>query len=477
VSVSNKLIRYRLALACCFGLLVAGLWLPASAQKTQPDAAAYTLGPEDVIAVIVQRHQDYSGEFPVAPDGTVDLPGAGKMQAAGKTIAELTTKITASLATRLREPEVTVTLRTPRLQHIYVLGAVKQPGTFELKGTWHVTEALAAAGGMVAVAGSEQTPDPHDCTVTLLSANGKQQHWTLAEILAAKAGTSPELKVGDVLTVDVLQLLPVYVMGAVLHPGLCEIRPGQGVIEALALAGGLALPQGDVRVTLLRDKVNRLLDLHAVDPLPLQRGDVLTIDPLRALHVTVTGQVAHPGVYDLKLGEGVLTALTLAGGATPQAALRHVTVIHVSGKRDEIDVTPTMKTAGGEATVTLATGDMVVVPQNTQSVAVLGYVGHPGYYPLPEDKNWRLTEVLGLASGTPGKIAGLTRVALLRTDAAGKQTRQVVDVEKYFKKGDLSGNPPVQSGDVVFVPQSSTPDWGLIFEAITSYAVLRSATK
>ena len=474
MNLSTSMIECRLGAALVLGWLLAGLCAPVGAQSKVAD---YCLGPADVVDVIVLRHDNYSGEFLVAPDGTIDLPGAGKVKATGHTLIELQGEITAILTTRLRDPEVTVTLHTPRQQRVFVLGAVKAPGPFDLKGTWHISEALAAAGGVMPVAGGEQVPDARDCTVTLLSLDGKQQRWTLADILAARAGTNTVLAAGDVLTVDVLQLIPVYLMGAVQHPGMCALHPGQGVVEALALAGGLSLSPGDVRVTLLRDHVNQSVDLRSTDRQPLQRGDVLTVDPLRAIHVTVAGQVQQPGVYDLKAGEGVMTAITLAGGATELAALRHVTVNHVTGQREDVDVTAAMRAGKTEPAVKLNTGDLVVVPLNTHAVAVLGYVTHPGYYPLPEDKAWTLSEVLGMASGPQGKAAGLNRVALLHTDENGKQVRQVVNVEKFFKNGDSSNNPAIQPGDVVFVPETSSPDWGLIFQAITSYAVFKSAVK
>ena len=464
-------IRRRLCMAFFAVMLLAALCLPACAE-TVP--AAYRLGPEDVVAVTVQRHADYSGEFPIAPDGTIELPFVGKVKVTGQTITELTVELTKRLALRLRAPEVTVTLLTPREQRVYVVGAVKLPGAFDVKETWRITEALAAAGGIVPIGDGTIAPDPRDCTVTVMRIDGKRLEAKLADVLAAQADANAALAAGDVVIVKILQLLPVYVMGTVQHPGLCELRPGQGVLEALSLAGGMIYPPEDVTVTLQRGHERRVVSPRSTDPLPLEDGDVLTVEPLRAIHVTVSGQVHRPGVYDLKAGEGVLTALTLAGGVTPKASLHHVTVAHAGGRHDEIDLASAMQAGGAEPPMTLGSGDLVVVPENTRSIAVLGYVGLPGNYPLSEDKPWTLTEVLGLANGLQGKIAGLNHVALLRTEASGKQVRQIVDVEKFFKKGDPSGNPLVQPGDVIYVPRSSAPDWGLIFQAITSLSVFKT---
>lgn len=478
MKVAMMKIRRCLNAGILLGWLLADLWMPVHAQVP---TSTYRLGPEDVIAVNVQRHPDYSGDFPVAPDGTVDVPGAGKVRVAGKTLTEITAQITATLNKRLRDPEVTVTLHSPRAQQVFVLGAVTRPGAFDLKETRHLNEALAAAGGPASATSNPASsttdtlaPDPHDCTVTLMHADGKQTLYKLSDLMSAQAGANVELVAGDIVIVEVLKTLPVFVVGAVKAPGSCQLRPGQGVVEALALAGGLLFSPEDVTVTLRHGHESRLVNPRATEPQPLQRGDVLTVEPLRAVHITVAGQVTRPGVYDLKAGEGVMTALALAGGPVPTASLRHVIVAHAAGRRDELDLTPALRMGTTEPKLPLESGDLVLVPQNTRAVAVLGYVGQPGYYPLSEEKAWTLSEVLGLANGMTQKTSGLSHVALLRTEADGKQTRKIVNLEKFFKNGDAQGNPLVFPGDVVYVPKSNTPDWGLIFQAVTSFAYFKS---
>ena len=309
-----------------FIMLTAGV----SAQNMAP---SYRLGPEDTVTVSVLKHTEFSGDFLVAPDGTIDLPGAGKVAAATKTLAELQSDIMKRLSERLRAPEVTVTLRLPRIQRVYVLGMVRQPGIFDMKASWRITEALAAAGGILVASTPNAgvvTPLLEDCTVTLLrAASGEQLTFKMPDVLAEKVEANPLLQTGDVLTVDVVQTLPVYVMGAVKTPGEQEVRPGQSVIEALALAGGALLPYEDVKATLLRAHESTVVDLNDKRPPVMQRGDVLMLEPLRELHVTVTGQVAKPGIYDLMAGEGLLTAITQAGGITDTASLAHVKVVHL----------------------------------------------------------------------------------------------------------------------------------------------------
>ena len=120
----------------------------------------------------------------------------------------------------------------------------------------------------------------------------------------------------------------------------------------------------------------------------------------------------------------------------------------------------------------LHNGDLVVVPQNTNAVAVIGYVKQPGFFPLREGKTWTLAEMIGMAGGIQDKRVGAAHVAILRMNPTGKQLRMIVDLNKYLKDGDCNSNPTLQPGDVVFVPETKNPDWTIVFQAMTSLGVI-----
>jgi len=101
-------------------------------------------------------------------------------------------------------------------------------------------------------------------------------------------------------------------------------------------------------------------------------------------------------------------------------------------------------------------------------IAVLGGVQQPGYYDLPDGKGTTLADALGLAKGA-NKRAHLDNVALVRT-VAGKQVVSKVDLHRFLAKGDLSQNPTVSAGDVVYVTDGSSIEPSSILSAITSLA-------
>jgi polysaccharide export outer membrane protein len=83
----------------------------------------------------------------------------------------------------------------------------------------------------------------------------------------------------------------------------------------------------------------------------------------------------------------------------------------------------------------------------SQQVSVLGNVARPGRYPL-ETTGMRLSEVLSMAGGVAP--TGADDVVLV-TQRNGKPLRVEVDLVEMFAVGDLSKDPRLQAGDVVYV--------------------------
>ncbi|MDP6929207.1 MAG: polysaccharide biosynthesis/export family protein [Planctomycetota bacterium] len=111
------------------------------------------LGPGDVVEVRVYDEPSLTGVHRLADDGSVDFPLVGRMDAAGKTprqVGELLTE-------RLRDgylvsPSVSVYVKQYNSRKIFVLGQVKNPGTFPYASGMNVVEAVALAGGFSATA-------------------------------------------------------------------------------------------------------------------------------------------------------------------------------------------------------------------------------------------------------------------------------------------------------------------------------------
>jgi polysaccharide export outer membrane protein len=388
--INNPFARIRLwsPMSMVVVLLVAvcvfGSYGPAICQQTSD----YRLGSEDLIVVQVMGHQELSGEFLVPTDGVINLQRGGPVKVAGKTLTEASGLVVQSLKSTLLDPDVSVTLKTPRPQLVQMVGAVQKPGPYNVKPGWRLTEGLSAAGGIL------PSIEAADCTVTILRAvTGAKESVQLTEVMRGSEAANKPIFANDVVTVESVELMPVYVMGQVTRPGLYSLRKGSA---------------------------------------------------------------------------GVLEAITVAGGTLESAALSKVTITHLSGDSETIDIVPAVMAGKQQASLKLRSGDLVLVPESTAKIAVLGWVNQPGYFPMRDGQTIHLVDALGMAKGVDNKRGGLGKVAIIRM-VDGKQQRLLFDVAKFSKNGDPSQNPEVLAGDMVWVPETGSIDWDKAWSKIGSF--------
>ena len=117
-------------------------------QRPDPPVVPYLIGKDDVLNVIVWREPQLSGKVIVANDGTITIPLAGAVPAAGLTCEHLQKDLSERLAQFTREPNVTVRVAEPRSRVFYALGEVQKPGMFPLRSDEVLSQALAQAGGL-----------------------------------------------------------------------------------------------------------------------------------------------------------------------------------------------------------------------------------------------------------------------------------------------------------------------------------------
>ncbi|MEK0083624.1 polysaccharide biosynthesis/export family protein [Benzoatithermus flavus] len=118
----------------------------AAAAAAQELSSAYRLGSGDKIRLVVFRHEDLSGEFTLDGAGNFAMPLIGEVQAYNLTTRELEQKIADKLKDGyLVDPQVSVEVLNYR--PFYILGEVKQPGSYQYVNGMTVLNAVALAGG------------------------------------------------------------------------------------------------------------------------------------------------------------------------------------------------------------------------------------------------------------------------------------------------------------------------------------------
>lgn len=133
---------------------VAGPAVPVvrDAGPTVPAKGTYRLQPGDTISVFVFDNSELSQNAVIAPDGRLNYPLAGTIQARGQTLNAIESILTQRFSKNIVSPQVSVSLVSMAPYRIFVTGEVIQPGAFDLAEPVTLVQALTLAGGFTAFA-------------------------------------------------------------------------------------------------------------------------------------------------------------------------------------------------------------------------------------------------------------------------------------------------------------------------------------
>jgi polysaccharide export outer membrane protein len=259
-------------------VLVVAAVLGGAASGQTPE---YLIGPHDVLDVTVWGHDDLTGRYVVAADGSFNFPLLGRVSAAGRTEAAIEKHLRDALADGfLKNPQVTVTVNTYRSRQVFVIGEVRQPGTFYLTGQETLIQILARAGSTTAAAGNEVliVRPRHQREGPLrpdeVSPN-EVIHVDLERLRSGELEDAIVLQHGD--TVFVTEAETVYVLGQVRNPGRYSIAKGTTVLQVLSLAGGATDRGATNRIRITRQEDGRKREIRADLTDVVRPGDTVLV--------------------------------------------------------------------------------------------------------------------------------------------------------------------------------------------------------
>lgn len=99
--------------------------------------------PGDMVSLDVRGREEYTGNFPVQPDQSLELPGIDPVSLRGVLYSEAPGVIEEALATILRNPVVELTNQ----MRLAVTGQISNPGFYDVRGTLLLSDVLTLAGG------------------------------------------------------------------------------------------------------------------------------------------------------------------------------------------------------------------------------------------------------------------------------------------------------------------------------------------
>jgi polysaccharide biosynthesis/export protein len=254
----------------------------------------YRIGPDDLLEISVLQAQELTRTVRVSGSGDISLPLVGVLRAGGMSIQQLEADIADRLREKyIRDPAVSVQVMELHSRPVAVMGAVRQPGVFQVRGKQTLLQVLSLAGGVADTAG--ETVVIVRAADSSLPGAGQvaptEIQVSLADLIQSRgAGSDVAIHPGDIVKVQPAAL--VYVVGAVRKPGAFAVRGNSSVtvLRAVALAEGLTgTARRDIRL-LRTDASGHLMEIP-IDFGAIARGknDDVILQAEDVLFVPVSG--------------------------------------------------------------------------------------------------------------------------------------------------------------------------------------------
>jgi len=220
---------------------------------------------------------------------------------------------------------------------------------------------------------------------------------------------------------------------------VAAVRP-DGMVS-VPLAG--TVPASARSVDQLTEALSQAYAVYILNP----RVSVI-VKEFRKIRVSVLGQVARPGTYQLPPGSGILDVLSAAGGATDVAALKEARLLKPGISPQVVDLQSALIGAPA-ANIRLHGGETLVVPEDLANlVSVTGEVVRPGRYRIKGEM--RLLDAL-LAAGGITERASVTQARLVRASRESES----LNLDALLMRQEMSQNIVMQPGDTVFIPEET----------------------
>jgi polysaccharide export outer membrane protein len=123
----------------------------AYSQAAEPAAVRASSGPyslrsNDQLHIQVYNEPTITGDYVIDGQGTISVPIAGRVKAAGLTVEQLEHRVTAQLNHGILK-DARVNIQVTNYAPFYIRGEVKKPGEYPYKPGLTVGDAVALAGG------------------------------------------------------------------------------------------------------------------------------------------------------------------------------------------------------------------------------------------------------------------------------------------------------------------------------------------
>lgn len=163
-------------------------------QNASAQEESYIIRKGDMLNIAVMGHPEFSLErVLVMPDGVIQFPGLGSIQASGMSVKDFTALVSQNVGKYVLNPIVTVYVSLLPNQVVNVVGYVNNPGQITIFEPVTVIEAISKARGLKNVKKAKQ--------IVIIRANQTYEEYKVKDLFNdSKAKLSEvRLHVGDTL--------------------------------------------------------------------------------------------------------------------------------------------------------------------------------------------------------------------------------------------------------------------------------------
>jgi polysaccharide export outer membrane protein len=180
-----------------------GDYLPYGADNLGPPDAPPAarveeerIHPADELHVVVFQVNDLSGDFQVDLNGNIKMPLIGDVKAVDLTTNELEAELAKQVRPYVKNPVVSVAVKTSNRPGVTVEGSVNQPGIFPITGPLTLIQSIALARGL--------DDDANPRRVAIFRRVGGKRMGAAFDLQSIRRGemADPDVYSGDIVVVD-----------------------------------------------------------------------------------------------------------------------------------------------------------------------------------------------------------------------------------------------------------------------------------
>jgi len=262
------------------------------------------------------------------------------------------------------------------------------------------------------------------------------------------------------VSISNLRSINVFVLGNAIQPGMYTISALSTLTNAIFASGGVS-PNGSLRDIQLKrsgkiisslDFYNLLLNGDTSNDSRLMSGDVVFI-PSRTKTIAINGEVARPGIYELKDEENLIDLIKYSGNLRPKANLITSELQRINLLENTFELININLNGSELGNFTLKNGDVLnVYPISNnlkKAILVSGHVKEPGFF------SWRDGIRVGDIIDSKDSLLSMADLnfALIKREDTTSQTIRFyqADLEKIFQDQSSEFNLLLKEKDEIFI--------------------------